>query len=187
MDKKSPIRIKIKSMQYDIADSLFSELLAELGEDELDEYAKKNPLSSDGNASDVVLDMITDGTLSIKDERVEISYNETELTGMEGAITTVSFATSTPSLISMLRGGSVTTAMIFEPGVRHTCIYETPIMPFELCIYTLKAENTLLIDGKLSLDYIIEIKGAQAERTCFKMEIDKKEGGIIPPDEYDSL
>ena len=44
-------------------------------------------------------------------------------------------------------------------------------MPFEVCVHTMKVENQLLTDGVLRLDYIVEIRGAQAERTKFQMEI----------------
>lgn len=182
---ESELRIKIHSAQYEISNELLDGMFDDLGDGRLEEYAKENPspLSEDSDAP--LLDMITDGKISFEDGMVKISYNESELTGMEGAITTLSFSPEKPDLISMLRGGSVTTALVFEPFTRHICIYETPIMPFELCIYTISAKNTLLIDGKLYLDYIVEIKGSQAERTCFKMKIEKKEGGKFPPDKYE--
>ena len=76
-------------------------------------------------------------------------------------------------LVSMLRDGTVSTALTFERGKRHHCIYNTPIMPFEICVRTLKVENNILDNGKLALDYIIEIRGAKAERTKFELEVIK--------------
>ena len=71
----------------------------------------------------------------------------------------------------MLRDGAVSTVLVFESGKRHHCIYQTPFMPIEVCVHTLKVENRLLEEGYLNLDYIIEIRGARAERTKFRMEL----------------
>jgi len=49
-------------------------------------------------------------------------------------------------------------------------------MPFEICVYAREVDNRLLQDGILELDYIIELRGAQAERTKFTMEIRTLEG-----------
>jgi hypothetical protein len=44
-------------------------------------------------------------------------------------------------------------------------------MPFEICVKTIKVVNRLSINGSLELDYIIEIRGAKAERTKFYMQV----------------
>ena len=46
-------------------------------------------------------------------------------------------------------------------------------MPFEICIYAKDVDNRLLTDGYLEINYIIEIKGACAQKTTLKMEIEK--------------
>ena len=74
-------------------------------------------------------------------------------------------------MVSMIREGVVSTALVFEAGKRHHCLYQTPFMPFEVCVYTKKVENRLLDEGYLELDYMIEIRGARAERTQFRMEL----------------
>ena len=50
-------------------------------------------------------------------------------------------------------------------------IGKTEYMPFEICVNTKEVKNTLLEDGKIYLDYVVEIRGAQAERTLFTIEI----------------
>ena len=71
----------------------------------------------------------------------------------------------------MIREGVVSTALVFETGKRHHCVYQTPFMPFEVCVYTKKVENHIVDGGYLELDYMIEIRGARAERTQFRMEL----------------
>ena len=109
-------------------------------------------------------EMITDGKLVTSPTRVELVYEETVLSGMEGSVTAIGFERSDPGLISMIRSGKVATALIFEEGVRHYSVFETPYSTFQLCTYTELVENRLLTDGTIRIEYIIEIRGAQAER-----------------------
>ena len=69
----------------------------------------------------------------------------------------------------MIRSGSVSTSLVFEQGKRHRCVYKTPYMPFEVCVHTLKVDNKLAAEKSLYIDYIIEIRGAKAERTKLQM------------------
>ena len=161
---KKDIRMKIKSVRYEMPELLFSQLSSELA-GEL-EIAIPEALC-DSVGEDIEIN--TNGTLSLEDGRIELSYDETELTGMDGSTTAISFSEDNPSLVSMVREGSVSTALVFEQGKRHRCAYNTPYMPFELCVHTLKVDNKLSTDRTIFIDYIIEIRGAKAERT--KMEI----------------
>ena len=52
-------------------------------------------------------------------------------------------------------------------------------MPFEICVFTKSVKNTLLQDGVIELDYIVEIRGAQAERTQFKIEVFEDESSPV--------
>lgn len=117
------------------------------------------------------IEMFTEGELYVSDERVIIAYEETELTGMEGSQTQVRFERSDPELVVMMRNGSVNTVLVFEEGKRHICTYQTEYMPFEICVFTRSVRNAILSDGVLELDYTVEIRGAQAERTHFRIEI----------------
>ena len=109
--------------------------------------------------------------MAIENGRVKISYEETEATGMDGSTTSVTYMTDQPQVVSMIREGAVSTALVFEAGQRHHCLYRTPIMPFDVCVHTLKVENRLSDARTLMLDYIVEIRGARAERTKFYMEL----------------
>ncbi len=153
------VRIRIKSVRYEVEASLFSE------EDE------GFRLQTSEEPEPETIEIHSVGNYSECDGRVELSYDETEVTGMEGSRTAVSFAKEISGIVSMIREGAVSTVLVFEEGKRHHCIYNTPIMPFEVCVHTMKVENKLAEEGWLDLDYIVEIRGAQAERTKFRMEI----------------
>ncbi len=123
------------------------------------------------NAEPERIEMMLEGSYRDDGARVTLTYKESELTGMEGSTTSVSFHKGSPGVISMLRDGSVKTAMVFEEARRHFCVYQTAIMPFEVCIYTKRIENALESEGQLVLDYAVELKGAQAEHNHFTLRV----------------
>lgn len=156
------IRIKINSELYEVEASLFSD------ESNIEEFFEG---SEDGTVEPDIMEINSLAVISDDGERVTVSYEETEATGMDGSNTTVSYLKSEPSVITMTRDGIVSATLVFEEGKRHHCIYKTPFMPFEVCVHTKKVVNRLLDDKYIELDYIVEIRGAKAERTKFKMQI----------------
>ena len=122
-------------------------------------------------------EMLMEGKLLVADHRVELVYAESELTGMQGSLTAIGFEPSNPDLVSMVRTGPVRTALTFEEGKRHICLYNTPFSEFEVCVRTIKVNNRLLEENKIELDYLIEIHGAQAEH-C-KMTVTVRPGAEI--------
>ncbi len=163
---KKNIRIKLTSLREASNDSFFNEILGgELEEIEADE------LEEEGQEPEGPVEMFSEGELYITEDRVIIAYDESELTGMEGSHTQVRFERTEPGLVTMMRHGTVNTILVFEKGKRHICTYQTEYMPFEICVNTKEVRNTLLFDGKIELDYIVEIRGAQAERTQFTIEV----------------
>ena len=130
-----------------------------------------DPLQTDDDEAQD-MEMYSDARLRLTDDMFSLSYEETALTGMEGTSSQLSFIRSQPHLLTMLRSGSVSTALVFEPGKRHFCTYKTPYMPFEVCVHTVKVDNRLLdAEGTLDLDYVVEIRGAQAERCRLHLEL----------------
>ena len=160
------IRMKIKSIRFDMPELLFAKACAEIAEDMPELKITDEMLST---AEGEALEVNTSGSLTEEDGRIEFSYDESELTGMEGSKTAISYAEENPALVTMIRSGSVSTSLVFEQGKRHHCVYKTPYMPFEVCVHTLKVDNKISTYKTLYIDYIIEIRGAKAERT--KLEL----------------
>ena len=123
------------------------------------------------------VELTTEGRMTIADDgEIILEYHETELTGMAGARSTVTYRTADRGLVSMIRSGLVSTAMTFKAHHRAICTYETPYMPFQVGIHCLVVENRLLDGGTLVLDYIIEIRGADVQRTTIRMNVVSLEG-----------
>jgi len=112
------------------------------------------------------------GELDSVGDTYTLTYEE-ETEGMGGVFTEVKFDTNKPEEISISRTGAIDAFLFFEKGKRHVCVYNTGIMPFEICVYAKDVDNRLLSDGVLEITYLIEIKGACAQKTVMKMEIEK--------------
>ena len=162
MANEKEIRIKIKSVRYEVEASLFA------GADDEEMITLRAP---DDDGAPETIEINTVGKLRKNGDCFEVLYEETEATGMEGTSSSISFMRSQSGIVSMTRSGMVSTVLTFEAGKRYRCVYKTPYMPFEICVRTLKVENLLETMGTLSLDYVIEIRGARAERTKFTMQI----------------
>lgn len=154
------VRLHIITERRESAGSLFDgeEMMPLAPDDTPEDEVERIEITVDANYLD-------DGT------RVSMTYHESELTGMQGATTTLTYQKNNPSLVSMLRHGTVKTALVFEPGNRHFCVYQTEIMPFEVCVLTKAVDNAIETEGRLFLDYTVELRGAQAEHTRFQMRV----------------
>ena len=135
----------------------------------------ENIMLSDGGEtleeeSENRIDVTTEGLIRRRDGRIEIEYFETELTGMAGACTCISFEEQHPEIVTMIRTGSVATALVFEEGKRHVCAYNTDEAAFEICVNTSRVDNRMTSrGGEILLDYCIEFRGASTEHTLIQI------------------
>ena len=143
------VRIRIVTDRIDAATGLFD---------------KKAVFDTQGSENEHS-EMTVEGRYHDDGIRVAISYDESELSGMEGSRATISYQKNEPGVITMLRTGSVKTALLFDKGRCHECVYQTPIAPFDVCVQTDEVNNSLEGMGVLYLDYTVELKGAQPQRT----------------------
>ena len=127
---------------------------------------------ADGEDEGENVEFYTEGDLVISsDGQYTLSYDESELTGMAGAVTSVNFNLSDPTLVTLMRSGAYRMAMVFEQGKRHICTYQTPYMPIELAVTTRKLENTLTAEGgHLYAEYSIDAGGMRCERARIRLE-----------------
>ncbi|MGM9652259.1 MAG: DUF1934 domain-containing protein [Eubacteriales bacterium] len=148
----------------------------ELSPEEEDEILDQvlGPAPEEGEED--VTELTTAATLDVADGRLAIRYRESELSGMEGTTTEISFALAEPSLVTVLREGAVRCALILEAGKYHSGIYETPVMPLEVTTCTYSLSNSLTYEGgSLSADYMLRIGGITSTRTRLTAEIRPEE------------
>lgn len=172
------VRIKIESEHSELSEESLERYINDFMTAFDDDHAES---LSKGEAFDdsEKTEMAVEGTIRENDGRIFINYEESELTDMQGAKTTLTFRKNSPDLVTMMRTGSVKTALVFEKRIRHICTYNVEgLMPFEVCVYTISLDNRIETEGKLHIDYIVEIQGTRAGR--FKLDISVTESSDAP-------
>ena len=117
-------------------------------------------------------ELMTEGTLTLREGNLYLAYQESELTGMEG--TTTTFAVEGPR-VTLMRTGSVNSQMVFEEGKQHTSLYETPFGELTVDIQTSKLIHNLSERGGLmEIKYSIAVEHTETGRNCFKIRVRPK-------------
>lgn len=120
-----------------------------------------------------VIELVTEGQLAQDGEDgYTLSYQESELTGLEGTLTTFQVE---PNRVTLMRVGEVNSQMVFEEGRRHLSMYNTPYGALAVGISTRKMKAQLSeAGGSIEIDYALEIDHAVAGENLFKIDIRKK-------------
>jgi uncharacterized beta-barrel protein YwiB (DUF1934 family) len=118
------------------------------------------------------MELVTEGRLTPNSSGgYTVSYEESELTGLEG--TTTVLRVEGPR-VTLLREGTVNSQMVFEEGRRHLSMYETPYGALSVGVNTRRMTSTLGENGgDLEIDYALEIDNLLAGRTLFRMNVRK--------------
>ncbi len=103
-----------------------------------------------------VMELLTQGEMSLEEDGAyRISYQESEMTGLEGTVT--SFLIHEKQII-LTRMGAVRSYMHFEEGCRHKSTYDTPYGSMDVEIRTTEFYQSITeLGGEIRLDYQIEI------------------------------
>lgn len=116
-----------------------------------------------------VIELVTEGALERTESGWSITYEESDLTGLKGVVTT--FAVE-PGKIVLTRQGSLSSRMVFEEGVFHDSLYE---MEFGALMLTVRAGKVAYeIDengGSIDLQYSIEIENSAAGSITYHLDI----------------
>ena len=166
---KRTVTVKIHTKRSELASSLFDGPDTAFP-DELDFLAVEDEA-----------EFVSEGRLITTQNEVKLLYEEGELSGMEGSVASLSFLRAVPGVLTMTRSGEVNTALVFEEGRRHICIYNTPFMDFEVCVKSYLVRNRLLESGHIDLDYIVEIHGAKAERCRMTISVEPRKELFCEP------
>ena len=117
-------------------------------------------------------ELLTEGTMTLTEDGMVLSYQETALTGMEG--TTTRFQIQGPRVI-LTRSGTVNSQMVFEEGRQHTSLYETPFGELSVDIQTSVLKHNLTERGGLmEIKYSIAVEHTVTGRNCFKIRVRRK-------------
>ena len=120
------------------------------------------------------MDFETDGVYSYGEEMSMLSYEESDVTGMEGTTTTMSFETGT---VTVDRRGSISSTMMFREGLRDAFLYSTPYGNAKLGINTKRVTGALdACGGKVEIDYVVNMEHLVAVKN--RLTVDIREQGV---------
>ena len=118
------------------------------------------------------IELVTAGRLHREGESYTLSYQESELTGLEGTTTVFRIQ---GQQVTLVREGEVNSLMVFEEGQRHLSMYETPYGALSVGINTRRMKTDLSPSGgDIEIDYAIEIDHAVAGQNQFQIDVREK-------------
>ena len=127
--------------------------------------------SYDGQEPETI-ELVTEGTMELRDGGWDIRYEESALTGLEGVTTTFRVE---PGKVTLTRTGRLNSQMVFERGVAHDTLYQ---MEFGALLMTVKATHVfydILPDGgSIDLSYTIDVEHTQAGTIDYHLDIRAK-------------
>lgn len=120
-----------------------------------------------------VIELVTEGDLSWHDGGWDISYEESDLTGLAGVHTTFRVE---PGQVTLQRTGKLHSQMIFREGEPHESLYQ---MDFGALLITVCAKQISVrignMGGTVDLVYSIEIENGAAGIVEYHLDIQTKE------------
>jgi uncharacterized beta-barrel protein YwiB (DUF1934 family) len=118
-----------------------------------------------------VMELVTRGSFYKENDRYVVSYNESELTGMNGTTTIFQIE---PKRVTMLRGGQVNTHMVFERDRKHLSLLDTPegALSVGVCAWKVDAQMDDS-GGDMTLEYAVEVDHAVTGANYIHLKVKK--------------
>ena len=119
-----------------------------------------------------VIRLDTEGFMEFRSGGWDITYEESELTGLSGVTTTFRVE---PEKVTLLRTGALSSTMVFQEGVAHDSLYR---MEFGTLMISVKATRVFfdLVEdgGSIELVYSIVIENTEAGTIDYHLDIRAK-------------
>lgn len=122
--------------------------------------------------------IVTDGTMKTVGDTVYLSYEESEVTGMEGTTTTFMVQ---KDHVELTRTGSVESKMVFERGKKDVSLYDMGFGAFTIGVKARRLKNELGPGGgRLEISYGIEIGEEARGLNTFVIDVRKRSSAVLP-------
>ena len=116
-----------------------------------------------------VIELTTEGTLEKQKEVWEISYEESDLTGLAGVTTTFRVG---PRGVVLKRTGNIENQMIFMEGRKHESLYRLDFGALMLTVMATKVKSDVNEQGgTVDIHYNIEIEETGAGTVEYHIEV----------------
>lgn len=119
-----------------------------------------------------VIELVTEGVLDEIEGGWRLTYQESDLTGLEGVNTIFEVQGNT---ITLTRSGRLNSQMVFQEGVAHDSLYRTEFGTLMLTVCATKvAVDIGETGGVIDLQYNIEIEQSAAGTIDYHLDIQVK-------------
>ena len=119
-----------------------------------------------------VIELVTEGTLEQTADGWNLQYEESDLTGLKGVITTFSVM---PNKIILDRKGPLCSQMIFQEGVFHESLYQMEFGALMITVCASKVSYDISPQGgTIDLVYAIDIEQSTAGVIDYHLDIQVK-------------
>ncbi len=117
------------------------------------------------------IELITRGTMTGRNGKFAISYEETEMTGIPGVTTT--FLIFNPRRVVLTREGALHSRMVFEQDVRNESLYDLGFgsLMVGVCAKEIRVDLSET-GGSLYIDYTVEVEQSMAGRNTYEISIE---------------
>ena len=123
-----------------------------------------------GNQPPETIELVTEGTMTYRDGGWDISYEESELTGMEGVTTLFRVE---PGVVTLSRVGKLNSTMIFRERVPHDSLYQMEFGTLLLTINATRVYYDIVPDGG-TIDLVYEICIENTEAGVIDYHLDNR-------------
>ncbi len=116
-----------------------------------------------------VMELVTEGTMEFSDGGWNISYQESELTGLHGVTTTFRVE---PEKVTLTRTGALHSQMEFQVGASHDSLYQMDFGALMLTVTTRHLFFDILPEGGcIDIVYDIEIEKTESGQVDYHLDI----------------
>lgn len=117
----------------------------------------------------------TEAEMEVLPGQITLTYDEADDSTLGKTKNIIRFDRANPHCLTIQRSGELMNTLVCEKGRRHTSVYTSPMLPMalEACTYTRRCDVDLDEEGGVVfLDYMIEIRGADVQRTTMRIDIE---------------
>lgn len=102
-----------------------------------------------------IMELQSEGTLAQYDDRTELTYVESAVTGLEGVTTT--FVLYEDRVVLIRDGEKLKNTMVFQVGKKTDSLYDVGFGALLITVTAQRTEMDLVI-GKFSVEYTVEVE-----------------------------
>jgi uncharacterized beta-barrel protein YwiB (DUF1934 family) len=118
------------------------------------------------------IELVTEGLLEKVALGWQLSYDETQLTGLEGVHTTFLIE---QDKVTLTRTGKLKSQMVFQVGKSHDSLYQVDFGALMITVCATKVDAKISEEGgTLDLVYAIEIERSAAGQIDYHLDITRK-------------